>query len=661
MRPTQLFRKHTGILTSALVPVSVLLWLGFRHGGFAVSERGALGVGLWWVLLVLCVTGLLRAPARLTPPALLLGGAIIALTAWVGLSALWSEGPERSMLELSRWLLFLGVFCTAALLVPRRRHAAVLAGVAAALAILLAAAILSRLIPGWFPRNAVLFGSGGVPVRRLNYPLGYWNGLGGLAALAVPLLLHFAATGTRPWARALSAAALPVAGTVLYLTYSRGSVLAAAFGTLAYLVMAPGRGATALPLSAATAGLVPIVVVAHHSSAIADGAPDGGTQRLVFGLGLIGVCLAVGAVQFAVARMEPAWPRAWPRLSVRRARLTALAIVALAIAVAVSLGALQGVSQQIASFKNPTVAAESAGTGGGRLASESGNGRYQYWESAVKAFGTRPIGGIGAGDYELWWSRNGSIVGGFVRDAHSWYFETLAELGIVGALLLLLLLAGAARSVARIYRGTTQADARLYAGLAGSAIAFAVAAAVDWAVEMTILPVVFFTLLGLAARGALDGEGDPAPARVPRAFAGLAWVAILLAALPVLAARDVEASRSAVDRGDVKAGIERARDAARLAPWAASPHQQLALIDLRIGAPHSALREIDHAVDVDPYYWANWYVRSEVLTQLGRPGPAYCQLLRAADLTRTSTIFTNIDLPRDRVTCPSGRLRPVAP
>ena len=43
--------------------------------------------------------------------------------------------------------------------------------------------------------------------------------------------------------------------------------------------------------------------------------------------------------------------------------------------------------------------------------------------------------GIGPGTFEFWWARNGTTPG-FIRDAHTLYFETLAETGIVGFALL---------------------------------------------------------------------------------------------------------------------------------------------------------------------------------------------------------------------------------
>ena len=69
------------------------------------------------------------------------------------------------------------------------------------------------------------------------------------------------------------------------------------------------------------------------------------------------------------------------------------------------------------------------------LLSANGSGRWQFWESAVDAFQATPLLGHGAGSYEAWWAEHGSLAV-FVRDAHSLYLETLAELGVLGFLLL---------------------------------------------------------------------------------------------------------------------------------------------------------------------------------------------------------------------------------
>ncbi len=71
----------------------------------------------------------------------------------------------------------------------------------------------------------------------------------------------------------------------------------------------------------------------------------------------------------------------------------------------------------------------------------------------MDANATDPLKGIGPGTFEFWWARHGTTPG-FIRDAHTLYFETLAETGIVGFALLIGMLAvpALAAAVARSLR-----------------------------------------------------------------------------------------------------------------------------------------------------------------------------------------------------------------
>ena len=71
------------------------------------------------------------------------------------------------------------------------------------------------------------------------------------------------------------------------------------------------------------------------------------------------------------------------------------------------------------------------------LISSTGSGRWQLWTSAVDEWETKPVFGRGAGSYQSWWMEHASLPL-FVRDAHSLWLETLAELGLVGLLLLVI-------------------------------------------------------------------------------------------------------------------------------------------------------------------------------------------------------------------------------
>ena len=70
------------------------------------------------------------------------------------------------------------------------------------------------------------------------------------------------------------------------------------------------------------------------------------------------------------------------------------------------------------------------------LTSTEGTGRYQFWKAGWEAFKTEPLRGVGAAGYEPWWAQHGTL-DYYVRNAHSLFVETAAELGVVGLLLLL--------------------------------------------------------------------------------------------------------------------------------------------------------------------------------------------------------------------------------
>ncbi len=133
----------------------------------------------------------------------------------------------------------------------------------------------------------------------------------------------------------------------------------------------------------------------------------------------------------------------------------------------------------------------------------------------MEASETAPWKGIGPGTFEFWWARHGSY-DGFVRDAHSLYLENLAELGIVGLLLiggfvLAVLGIGAVRSL----RAPPEQRLVLAAATAGAA-GFAMAAALDWVWQLAALAVAFMLLAAVAVSGySLPRTDAAAPAQQP--------------------------------------------------------------------------------------------------------------------------------------------------
>jgi hypothetical protein len=123
-----------------------------------------------------------------------------------------------------------------------------------------------------------------------------------------------------------------------------------------------------------------------------------------------------------------------------------------------------------------------------------GGDRSLYWHVAWQDVGDAPLGGRGAGTFARSWLERGPPNIG-ARDAHSLYLETLAELGVVGLLLL-----GAALApplLALLRRRVRPASAA-----AGAAyVAFLLHAGLDWDWEMPAVTIAgLFCGLSLVAQ-----------------------------------------------------------------------------------------------------------------------------------------------------------------
>jgi O-antigen ligase len=171
------------------------------------------------------------------------------------------------------------------------------------------------------------------------------------------------------------------------------------------------------------------------------------------------------------------------------------------VAVAVLVCALAaGIAAAVTAERGPSREASAQ-----RLASAQSN-RYEYWQVAVRTFADHPLAGVGAGGFQAEWLRERPFRES-VRDAHSLYLETLAELGLVGFAALLTLFAGVALGARR---------ARAAAATAACA-AWAFHAGLDWDWEMPALTLV---ALVLAARLLAAAEEPPGPPPAPPAPAG---------------------------------------------------------------------------------------------------------------------------------------------
>lgn len=571
------------------------------------------------ILSGLCVWAIVSETVETSRVEILQLGALGCLVCWTAVSTAWSIDRPASVLEAERALLFFAVLFAVSVAVKRKFVGAFLGGLACGGALVCLYSTATRLFP-----NA--FGSFDPAASyRLEAPIGYWNGLGSLAAIVLLLCLGLVADEGRAAGRCLAAAATPGVAAALYFTFSRGSWAALALGALATLAISPRRERVLLAWTAVV--WLPAAVVAYattlagltHRTALLDEAVADGRRLAVV---IVVASLASAACVVALTRVES-------RLSADRiARVVSLAVAGGAVIAAVGVVATGTVHPSAivdsarATFATTTSA--EASDLNDRLLSLSSNGRSELWQVAIDDFKKHPVAGSGAGSYERVWlgSPRSDF---FVRDAHSLYLETLAELGVVGLVLVasVLALPLAAAVVGRHARVTSVA--------VGAYVAYVAHAAADWDWELAGV-----TALALAVGGALVIGGFRPSDRSAPPLAGRWRIVIVALAAPLAVAAlygwlgngATSRAQDALDATHWSAAVANARRADGLMPWSPEPLLIESQALLGSGDRPAARAAAQAAVARDRGNWESWY--DLALASAGRARAA--ALLRAAAL-----------------------------
>ena len=616
----------------------LIVYLGLEGGGYDPLVHDRVGIAVWWVLLAGVAVGALprRRPPMLACVAL---GLFAAFIAWTALSLSWTESAERTFADLARVLGYLGAFSLAVFGAGRSGARRIVAGLGAGIAVVTLVALLSRLHPAWFPAShetAQFLSSGR---ERLSYPLNYWNGLAGLIAIGLPLLLHIATGARTAIARGLGAAARPALGLAAFFTLSRGGIAAAFIALAIFLAFAPDRLPKLFTVSLAGVGSALLIGAAVSRDALQhalrnDAAHQQGTEVLIFTLV---VCLVVGLVQagFSTALLQGRRP-GWSVVSRDQARVAVGVAAGVALVAAVAFNAPSRAADGWDEFKGEGA----PGKGAARLSSVAGESRYQFWSAAVDENASEPLTGTGSGTFEYWWTRNGDVPE-IAHDTHSLYLQTLGELGIVGLLVLaaflLVVLAGGARNVLRAGRSRPQ----LAAALAGCA-AFCLAAISDWMWQIPVLAVALLLLAAVLVSAADGAEGDERsglapPLRIGAALAAI--VAIVVISIPLAATSLLRESEADARAGDLGAALSAARSAQNVQPYAASPRLQQALLLESQGDLGAAAEAAEAATERESTNWRTWLVLSRIEAELGDAPAAVSAYRRARSLNPFSELF----------------------
>lgn len=130
--------------------------------------------------------------------------------------------------------------------------------------------------------------------------------------------------------------------------------------------------------------------------------------------------------------------------------------------------------------------------------------RLMHWRTALNMISAHPFAGIGANSfcasYEYYRGPGDHYVGWY---AHNSWLQLAAETGIIGAGLIVFLVALVVRGLWRAYRGTHDQDlSGVMLGLCAGLVSYCVAAFWDSSMQYSNPAVFFWTLLGLSAAAA---------------------------------------------------------------------------------------------------------------------------------------------------------------
>jgi O-antigen ligase len=570
-----------------------------------------------------------------------LGAAGVALftsfVLWNGLTAVWSVDPARSWSYFNRglvYLAFLGLGLYAGALVRRAP-----ARIAAAFALLAAAAVVWALCGKVFP---ALNPDGG-RIARLREPVGYWNALALLLAMAMPVALAFAAGPRKRSVRTGAVLLLYVLVVGMLLTYSRSGVLAAAAGVALWLAVCEHRAAMLAALLASVPVGAAVALWAFRQPGIASDnqAYDTRVQDgAELGVALLLGALAVAGLAVAAGRLDGL--RLPATLAERTRHLRGPAalglIVLLGVAFAADIGGARNwVGRQADEFRNPPT--DLVQQDPSRLTTLNSNNRWEWWKEAWQGFRWEPLTGSGAGTFETTHRRlrtNWILV----TEPHNEALQFLAETGAVGFLLAagaaIACLVAVARGVRRLRGPERQAGAALAVGL----VVYAMHSLVDW--DWDFLAV---TAPALAIFGALLAAGRPPRSARRRSLLAVAVPLPLAAALaslllPWLAVERVDRAYAALARQDAAEAVRTAELAESLNPLAFEPLLAQADAQTALGDVEGARSTLVEAVERLPSSWETWYELGRFEFEVaGRPDLAINYLRRSEQLDRAGPAF----------------------
>jgi hypothetical protein len=627
----QLRRLSFGRAAPGLLAAAVLTPLAAGNGGYFPPAWGWSAAALLWAA---AIAVLVRQDAELSTAEIVTLSAFGLLTVWMLVSATWSGDTTAAVLEAERTLVYVAGL-TALLLVSRRGAiGSLLAGALTAVTFACAYGLIGRLFPSTHALGGI------ADTGRLAEPVGYWNGLGILAAMGAIVALGLAAGARTATGRIVAACTLPVVVTAMYFTFSRGGWIAFGFGLVMVAAMDRRRWFLLLTFVAAAPWLILDVAVAatssaltHAASKVGPTATQGHRLTLVLVASMVGLAVTMWALQRVERRFEPS---AAMTLIGHRAILGAL-VLAILIALVRFGSPITIAGDMYDRFNAPPPGGfngNAAHTGKNlnlRLFSLSGNARAGLWRIAWDDYQGHELLGSGAGTYEAYYLQHRTS-GLKVRNAHNLYLETLADLGPVG---LLLLVAGLVAPLVAGIRGRREP---LVPVAFGAFAAFLLHAGADWDWQLTAVTLVALTCAaGMLTSSPSVRRSIDLGARGVRA--GMLVAIALVAVVALIGLRGnaaASASQRAASEQHWRVAESEARTAVAWEPWSADARTELGLALLGEHRDAAAGEAFRAAIARDPRSWQAWLdlarassgtARQHALAQATRLDPREPQVL----------------------------------
>jgi len=576
-----------------------------------------------WAPLGLVVVMLLTAIAIARPPRLGVAawgaiGGLGGLGLLCLLSTAWAGSAEQAMITGNRYLVLAAVLGAGALIVRDGRGAGwLLGGVGVGLAVIMLSVLFGLL--GADPNQMFIGG-------RLNDPLGYINGQGSVFVMGGWLALAVAERGGL-WLSGLGGGSAVMMFSWALLSQSRGTAIGAVIAAAVVLIALPGRLVRALLLAlvgagvalalgsltdiyhAGSAGTVP-ASVAHHAAVT-----------------VLGVSVLV-AVVWTAGHAVVGWAQSNEPALARQLSGAGRVMVALVVAVGLAggLATAGSVADTARTQWHSFIHLSDPGANGAAASSQShlltgaGN-RYDYWRVAWNAWTAHPVEGVGAGSYDQAYFHDRSTTED-IRQPHSIEMQTLSELGVLGAALLALFVAGVGLGVWRFRTrlgqrasGWSSVEWVVLVGGLGVAVDWFVQTSVDWIHLLPGVSAVALLLIGLLVRRPTDAA-DPAvaPASSPRHRARLFAVS------------------AAVGLALVVTALSLSRQG--LADYFRNQAQ-----DALAARPADALHQADSSLRLDGDSVASYYVRAAALARFNR-GPEASAALQTAAIKEPHNFLT---------------------